>query len=102
MLSLSADRAAAALDTCTPLLGSMAELDSTAVLSLIGALEQRFGITVDNDEISASTFETVGSLCDFVATMAMHGGPFDTPANVEYRLIPNSYVASRGHRPFAY
>jgi acyl carrier protein len=58
---------AAALDEHTPLLGSMPELDSMAVVSLIGALEERFGITVDDDEISASTFESVGSLCAFVA-----------------------------------
>lgn len=69
VLSLSGDRAAA-LDARTPLLGSMPELDSMAVVSLIGALEQRFGIIVDEDEISASTFETVGSLCDFVAITA--------------------------------
>lgn len=66
VLSLPPERAAA-LDAGTPLLGSMPELDSMAVVGLIGALEERFGIMVDDDEISASTFETVGSLCDFVA-----------------------------------
>lgn len=69
VLSLPADRAAA-LAADTPLLGSMPELDSMAVVSLIGALEQHFGIIVDEDEISASTFETVGSLCDFVDVTA--------------------------------
>jgi len=54
------------LDAGSPLLGSLPELDSMAVVSLIAALEDRFGITVDDDEISASTFETLGSLAAFV------------------------------------
>ncbi len=58
--------AGAALTADSPLLGSLAELDSMAVVSLIGALEEHFGIMVDDDEISASTFATLGSLADFV------------------------------------
>jgi acyl carrier protein len=37
-----------------------------AVVNLIAALEEHFGISVDDDEISATTFETVGSLTAFV------------------------------------
>jgi acyl carrier protein len=48
------------------LLGSIPELDSMAVVNLITALEEQFGIVVDDDEISATTFETVGSLTAFV------------------------------------
>lgn len=48
------------------LLGSLPELDSMAVVNLIAALEEHFGITVDDDEISATTFETLGSLTAFV------------------------------------
>jgi acyl carrier protein len=55
-----------ALQAGSPLLGSLPELDSMAVVSLIGALEERFGIEVDDDDISASTFETLGSLAAFV------------------------------------
>jgi acyl carrier protein len=55
-----------ALNASSPLLGSLPELDSMAVVSLIGALEERFGIEVDDDDISASTFETLGSLAAFV------------------------------------
>ena len=55
------------LDADSPLLGSLPELDSMAVVSVIGALEERFGIVVDDDDISASTFETLGSLAAFVA-----------------------------------
>jgi len=56
-----------ALDAGSPLLGSLPELDSMAVVSLIGALEDHFDIAIDDDDISASTFETLGSLAAFVA-----------------------------------
>ena len=51
----------------TPLLGAVPELDSMAVVTLITSLEERFGITVDDDEIDGATFGSVGSLVDFVA-----------------------------------
>ncbi len=54
------------LDVSTPLLGSLPELDSMAVLELVVALEQRFGITIDDDEVTAEVFETVGTLAAFV------------------------------------
>lgn len=50
----------------TALLGSVAELDSMAVASVITAFEDRFGFTIDDDELSGATFETVGSLVAFV------------------------------------
>ncbi|MCA1245480.1 acyl carrier protein [Massilia sp. MS-15] len=59
-----------ALEADSPLLGSLPELDSMAVVSLIGALEEQFGIAIDDDDISASTFATLGSLADFVAAKA--------------------------------
>jgi acyl carrier protein len=37
-----------------------------AVINLITALEEHFGIAVDDDEISATTFATLGSLTQFV------------------------------------
>jgi acyl carrier protein len=55
-----------AMNAATPLLGSLPELDSMAVVNLIGALESHFGITVEDDEIGAATFETLGSLAAFV------------------------------------
>lgn len=55
-----------AMDESAPLLGAVPELDSMAVVTLITALEEHFGITVDDDEIGASTFETLGSLTKFV------------------------------------
>lgn len=55
------------LDAGSPLLGALPELDSMAVISLIAALEEHFDIAIDDDDISASTFATLGSLADFVA-----------------------------------
>ena len=54
------------LTTDTPLLGSLPELDSMAVVAVITELEQRFGIVVDDDDIGAETFENLGSLLEFV------------------------------------
>lgn len=51
----------------THLLGAIPELDSMAVVSLITALEERFSITVEDDDIDGDTFATVGSLVDFVS-----------------------------------
>jgi acyl carrier protein len=54
------------LGATSHLMGSLPELDSMAVISLITALEEQFGITVEDDEISAATFDTLGSLALFV------------------------------------
>ena len=62
--------AGAALGADSPLLGSLPELDSMAVVTLIGALEEHFGIAIDDDAISASTFATLGSLAAFVEQKA--------------------------------
>ena len=37
-----------------------------AVVGIITALEEQFGFSIYDDEISAENFETVGSLVDFV------------------------------------
>lgn len=58
----------------TPLLGAVPELDSMAVVALIAALEEHFGIALPDDELDASVFATVGALAAFVA------GQLDGPA----------------------
>lgn len=58
--------AAEQFDASTPLLGSLPELDSMAVVTVITALEENFDIAVEDDEISAATFESIGSLTGFV------------------------------------
>ena len=57
---------AGTIDASTPLLGSLPELDSMAVLELVAALEQQFGITIDDDDVTAEAFETLASLADLV------------------------------------
>ncbi len=49
-----------------PLLGAIPEFDSMAVVSVLTELEEKFGFFVDDDEIDAEIFETVGSLVEFV------------------------------------
>jgi acyl carrier protein len=63
---LSLGGRAAQFQRSTPLLGAIPELDSMAVVTLITTLEERFGLVVDDDDIDGQTFESVGSLCDFV------------------------------------
>jgi len=50
----------------SPLLGAIPELDSMAVVSVITALEEAFDIAVQDDDISAEVFETLGSLTELV------------------------------------
>jgi acyl carrier protein len=57
---------AEAIDGDTRLFGSLPELDSMAVLQLILELEERFGIVVEGDDLSAEVFETLASLTAFV------------------------------------
>ncbi len=57
---------AASFDANTPLLGSVPEFDSMAVVSVITAIEDNYGISVEDDEVSAELFETVGSLHEFI------------------------------------
>ena len=63
---LSLDPARHRLDAGSALLGSIAELDSMAVVSILTALEERFGIVVDDDEVDGGTFASVGSLTSYV------------------------------------
>ncbi|HEY5799586.1 MAG TPA: phosphopantetheine-binding protein [Burkholderiaceae bacterium] len=55
-----------ALQADTELLGNLPELDSMAVMSIAAALEERFDIEIDDDDISARTFATLGSLAALV------------------------------------
>ena len=54
------------MDASTALLGAIPEFDSMAVVNVITALEEHFGISVADDEIDAATFATFGTLSDFV------------------------------------
>ena len=63
---LSLKGRAAAMTRESALLGAIPELDSMAVVNVITALEEHFGISVADDEIGAATFATLGSLSAFV------------------------------------
>ena len=64
------------LDASTPLFGSLPELDSMAVVELIAALEDRFDIEFDEDEVTEAVFETLGNLAALVdAKRAGGSGP---------------------------
>jgi acyl carrier protein len=63
---LSLDAAKQPLDGESALLGSVAELDSMAVVTILTTLEERFGFVVDDDEVDGRTFASVASLTSFV------------------------------------
>jgi acyl carrier protein len=63
--TLGIEDRAEAIDATTAL-SSIPELDSLAVLELVVELEARFDITVDDGDVTAEVFETVGSLAAFV------------------------------------
>ena len=65
--TLGVEDRADSLEASTPLFGHLQELDSMAVVELVYALEDRFGITIEGEEITAEVFETLGSLATFVA-----------------------------------
>ena len=50
------------LEEDTMLLGNIPELDSMAVVELVAQLESSFGIAVDDEDITAENFQTMGSL----------------------------------------
>jgi acyl carrier protein len=54
------------LEATSPLLGFIPELDSVGVVSVLTALEDEYDIVVEDDEISAAVFKTLGSLTQFV------------------------------------
>lgn len=65
--TLGIEDQASGLDAATPLFGELPELDSLGVVELTVALEGRFDILIDDEDITGEVFETVGSLADFVA-----------------------------------
>ncbi|WP_430791671.1 acyl carrier protein [Actinoplanes sp. G11-F43] len=64
--TLGIEDRAGSLTASSPLLDGLPELDSMAVLEIVAGLEERFGIVVDDDEVTAELFETLGSLAEFV------------------------------------
>lgn len=63
---LNLDGRSAVMHRDSPLLGAVPELDSMVIVTLISTLEERFGFSITDDELDASSFATVGALTDFV------------------------------------
>ena len=54
------------LSDSTALIGGIPEFDSMAVVGIMTAIEDYYGIVIDDDEVGAETFETIGTLVSFV------------------------------------
>jgi acyl carrier protein len=50
----------------TQLFGALPELDSMAVVELVVALEQKFDVKFDDDEVTGEVFETLGTLAALI------------------------------------
>ena len=57
---------AASLNADTQLLGALPELDSMAVATILTALEEHFHILIEDEDINADMFETIGTLTGYV------------------------------------
>lgn len=64
--TLGVEDRADSIGPTTPLFGSLPELDSMAVLELVLELEQRFGITIEGEDVTADAFDTLESLTALV------------------------------------
>lgn len=54
------------LNADSALLGTIPELDSMAVVSVLTVIEEHYGIEFDDDDITADSFATLGALCSVV------------------------------------
>ncbi|GAB5450523.1 MAG: acyl carrier protein [Halioglobus sp.] len=55
-------------DPSTRILGAIPEMDSMSVVGVLTSMEERYGITIDDDEVDADVFATVGSLSEFLVS----------------------------------
>jgi len=70
VLGIAADRVAG-FGEATPLFGALPEFDSMAVAGLLTELEERLGLTIDDDEVDADMLESYGSLLTFTRAKAL-------------------------------
>ncbi|MDH2414833.1 phosphopantetheine-binding protein [Nocardioides sp. CER19] len=63
---LGEDHSAGTFTADTLLFGSLPELDSLALVELITVIEERFDFDMDEDDITAEVFESVGSLSAYI------------------------------------
>lgn len=53
-------------DESTGLLGQGIGLDSVEVLQLVSAIEEAYGLTIDDDELAREHFATLGAVATFI------------------------------------
>lgn len=70
VLGLSHERVARFTDS-TPLFGSLPELDSMAVASVLTEIEDRLGVLIEDDDVDGDTLATFGSLVLFASRKAL-------------------------------
>lgn len=58
---------AAALAADTPLFGAMPEMDSMSVATVLGEIEERAGIVIEDDAALGEAFTSFGALTRFIA-----------------------------------
>ncbi len=58
------------LDSDSELFGAIPELDSMAVAGLLTEMEESLNIMIDDDDVDAELFETLGSLTAFAEAKA--------------------------------
>ena len=63
---LQLDNSVTELGEDSQLLGAIPEFDSMAVVTVLTSLEDQYGIIIEDDEVDAELFETVGALVRFV------------------------------------
>ena len=63
---LQTDDSNNAIDIDTPLLGHLPEFDSMSVVAILTAIEDQYGVVIDDDEVSGDVFVTWRALTDFV------------------------------------
>ncbi|REL25218.1 acyl carrier protein [Thalassotalea euphylliae] len=51
----------------TEILGAIPEFDSMAIVTVLTLTEENYGIVIEDDEVSAEVFETLGSLTAFLS-----------------------------------
>ncbi len=66
--TLQLGKRADSLTAASRLLGTIPEFDSMAVVNVITLVEEQFDIIIDDDEVSADVFESLGSLAEFIHT----------------------------------
>lgn len=64
--ALGAEQGSVGRDASAPLLGALTELDSMGIVVLLHALEKRFDVHIDDDDVTVEAFETLGSLTALV------------------------------------